>query len=543
MVIRKPYHIRSYRLTSPMSRCVALLILPALVIALAMMHSHHASLTVSSGNAPSISSAPVFARIFGNDSAIPNVLTRHDIALYETIFAAQKQADWDSADASIARLGNPVLTGHVLALRYLDAHYNSTPAELVAGLEQYPDQPQANDIYTLAIAKSPSLAGTLKQSRKQTVMKGYGDDNGLAASQDDSSYIHAWNGGLNAWRNNHKSEAARLFSGIVKHSDALPPWMASAASYWAYRSYQAIGNTTQADLYLHIAANEPRSFYGILARRQLRQSLTLDTTPGHLSDSDILEMIGDPAITRTIALAQVGQDELAERELRAAFPKADLPDKFRLLALAHELTLASVQIGMGKQLSHDGQELDFARYPIPNWRPEGGFKVDPALIFALMRQESGFHASAVSHGGALGLMQLMPETASQMQRNTHHQGNASEPVMNMTLGQHYVRSLLNNDSINGNLFYMLAAYNAGPGRLQEWKSSLGKDPLLFVESIPYPQTRHYVMQVMANYWIYSELTGSANYSVYALLHNRWPAYDDYISSVAERDSPSTSAVN
>jgi hypothetical protein len=51
------------------------------------------------------------------------------------------------------------------------------------------------------------------------------------------------------------------------------------------------------------------------------------------------------------------------------------------------------------------------------------------------------------------------------------------------------------------------------------------------------------MQVMANYWIYSELTGSANYSVYALLHNRWPAYDDYISSVAERDSPSTSAVN
>ena len=267
----------------------------------------------------------------------------------------------------------------------------------------------------------------------------------------------------------------------------------------------ATGKHDEAQTYLHMAAETPHSFYGILARKQLEETLGLDMEPGTLADSDWLEMIGDPAVKRTVALAQAGLGELAEQELRVLFPQADSKDKPRLLALAHQLNLASVQIGMAAQLRHEGHELDYARYPIPNWQPKGGFKVDPSLIYALMRQESGFHASAISPGGALGLMQLMPETASFMQKQHNLSGNVSEPVFNVTLGQDYVRHLLGNEMVGGNLIYMLAAYNAGPGRLAEWKESIGHDddPLLFVESIPYAQTRHYVMQVMANYWIYS----------------------------------------
>ena len=73
-----------------------------------------------------------------------------------------------------------------------------------------------------------------------------------------------------------------------------------------------------------------------------------------------------------------------------------------------------------------------------------------------------------------------------------------------------MQRLLNNELVDGNLIYLLAAYNAGPGRLQEWKEHLhaDSDPLLFVESIPFAQTRNYIMQVMANYWIYSEMAGT-----------------------------------
>jgi soluble lytic murein transglycosylase-like protein len=199
---------------------------------------------------------------------------------------------------------------------------------------------------------------------------------------------------------------------------------------------------------------------------------------------------------------------------------------------------------MAKQLSGDGHARDFARYPVPNWQPEGGFRIDPMLMFSLMRQESGFRSSAVSSYGALGPMQLMPQTAFLMQKKMNGgtlsatdaaMDNVAEPILNITLGQHYVEHLLSNELVEGNLFYLLAAYNAGPGRLQEWKARMGQsdDPLLFVESIPYAQTRNYVMQVMTNYWIYSELLGTPNRSVYALLHGQWPSYEQYTGPVAD----------
>jgi soluble lytic murein transglycosylase len=465
-----------------------------------------------------------------DDQSLPLVLSAGDRQTYQDIFKAQKKADWNQADALVSKLNDKMLLGHVLAERYLTHGFTATSAQLTAWLNQYPDHPQAYDIYSLAVTKNPALSHELAAVHRPTLLQGYGDDSGMARTGD-SDFAVSWQRALHEWRTDNKIQAARIFTSLTNKDKGLSSWQKSAAAYWSYRALSATDQKTEAAKYLRMAAHEPRSFYGIIACKQLKDELDLDTTPITLSDSEILEIIGEPGVRRTIALAQIGLGDLAEKEIRTLFPQAEDKRELQLLALAHQLHLASAELSMSRQIGHeDGRSFDFARYPVPGWEPKGGFTVDPALIYALTRQESGFHASAVSHGGALGLMQLMPKTASLIQKNMHsHAASSSfsEPVMNITLGQNYVQQLLDNGLVNDNLIYMLVAYNAGAGRLQEWRGGLDykNDPLLFLESIPYAETRHYVTQVMANYWIYSELAGTPSRSVTALISGKWPSYD------------------
>ncbi|MDE3060885.1 MAG: lytic transglycosylase domain-containing protein [Pseudomonadota bacterium] len=519
MVTRKPHHSSACRFFRGAMAELLTLLLPVLLLVSTevwQLLDRHTPLTRVSGDASDVS--------YTTATTLPNLLSAHDRELYAAIFRAQKQGDWKVADAEIERLENRILLGHVLASRYLSHGYDSKASELADWLDRYGDHPEAADIYNLALAKDASLK--IPAVQKQSVLGGLGD--GDAASSD-GAYAAAWHSGLAAWRSGKKAEAARIFSGLAKR-DLSSPWLSAASAYWAYRSYNAIGNEKEAIHYLATAAQEPRSFYGILARKQMGERLDINAEPAALTETDMLEMIGNKPVRRAIALVEAGMNDLAEQELRALFPQSDNEEKLQLLALANALDLPSVQISMAKQLSSDDHPMDYALYPIPSWEPEGGFTIDPELIFALMRQESGFRASAVSPGGALGLMQLMPQTASLMQQGEPAQ-SVTEPVQNITLGQRYVRHLLGNNLVDGNLIYLLAAYNAGPARLQEWKQSLGagNDPLLFIESIPFGQTRHYVMQVMTNYWIYSELCGHPSASVHALLNGHWPSYDGHVA--------------
>jgi len=565
MVIRKPHVAprvsRIFNLYIKTPWCASLVLSVGLIASIASLQNagEYASLSPSSGNAlpasfiaaqptENTSVKPLLVDLHLPGNVVPNVLTQKDIGLYLQINAAQKAGNWHEADRMIKLLDNPVLVGHVLAKRYMNPKYESSASELAQWLNKYSDHPQASDIYQLAVAKMPSLKSQLPSVTRQASLEGYGDDNGMGTISAESPYANTWHMGLDAWKKGHIEEASKYFTAVASHEGKISSWMLSAANYWSYRANKELGHTAEAQNYLIKAAENPRSFYGILACKQLQRPLDLQVNAAALTESDMLEMIGDPAIRRTIALTQAGMDELADKELRAHFPQMDNDEKPRLLALAHTLNLPSIQITLASRMRSEQQSLDFARYPIPDWQPEGGFTVDPALLYALIRQESGFRASAVSPGGALGLMQLMPQTATLMQKQRSAENGApirpqtsvTEPVVNITLGQNYVHHLLENKLVEGNLFYMLAAYNAGPGRLQEWKREIQykDDPLLFVESIPYAQTRNYVMQVMTNYWIYSELTGKANYSAHALLHDHWPAYEPYTGTtpVAQRAS-------
>lgn len=345
-----------------------------------------------------------------------------------------------------------------------------------------------------------------------------------------------WIAGIAAWHLNDTASAGKHFTAMAESPAGQSPWDIAASAYWAHRAAETNGEKAAARRYLELAASYPRTFYGILARKA--QGRALDISKNSLPELDedaAEELYKTPGIKRAVALAQLGETEAAEQELRFMFPQADRATRVQLLSVAQALNLPAVQISMAKVLQRQGASYDVALYPQPSWKPAQGFDVDPSLVFAFARQESGFRANAQSYGGALGLMQIMPDTARYMNAQLGEQlalpeltkERLFEPEANITLGQTYLNHLLENRIVSGNLIYLTAAYNAGPGKLLEWHTTVNHhgDPLLFLESIPFSQTRNYVTQVLTSYWIYQEMEGRKSASALQLSQGSWPKYD------------------
>jgi soluble lytic murein transglycosylase len=185
----------------------------------------------------------------------------------------------------------------------------------------------------------------------------------------------------------------------------------------------------------------------------------------------------------------------------------------------------------------DGHSHDLALYPVPRWEPLGGFTVDRALMFALMRQESQFLPAARSPSGATGLMQLMPATARYVAQRTGlplktasrkaERAALSDPEYNLMLAQEYVQVLLSDNRIKNNLILFTVAYNHGPSALSRWQAAQSEDqndPLLFLESVPWQQARVYTLRVLTNYWIYRQRLNQPTPDLDALAAGRWPTY-------------------
>ncbi len=189
-----------------------------------------------------------------------------------------------------------------------------------------------------------------------------------------------------------------------------------------------------------------------------------------------------------------------------------------MLAFALQKNQTAIALHLARMTKDaDGNFYDSALYPVAGWEPKEGFSVDKALVYALIRQESRFNPHAKSGTGATGLMQLLPTTARYMNKGAEVIG-LTTPETNIAVGQKYVRYLLSDSSVNNDLFKMMVAYNAGPGNLARWKNELKDvdDPLLFIESIPSPETRAFVERVMVNYWIYRIRMGQETPSLDAI---------------------------
>lgn len=337
-----------------------------------------------------------------------------------------------------------------------------------------------------------------------------------------------WLAGLASWRLGKLDQAAKHFEQVT-FSEYSSDWMVSAGSYWAARSYLLERKPAEVNKWLVKAATYPRTFYGLLANNALGYETSFDWTLPELDKFELGQLKTQKTGRRALALLQMGKDDLAEKEFRKAYARTDTDGRKAMLAIALRSNMPSFSMRLGALLSRSGVNVaDAALYPIPKWQPAVGFKVDRALIYALMRQESGFNPNAVSYAGAKGLMQLMPGTASFVAKDRRMAWSKKlfEPETNIHLGQNYIKMLLDEKYISGDLFHLTAAWNGGPGNLNKWKRGINheNDPLLFIESIPSKETRNFIERVLTNFWIYRDLMGQPVPTLDAIASGQWPSY-------------------
>ncbi len=467
---------------------------------------------------------------------LPEPLPPSAVVMYQRIMAAQSAGEFSEADRLIARLDDTSLVGPILAQRYLSQNYISTPAELIAWYAQYGSQPEAVDIYALMRhklrASQMPAAPVVSLLPETTITAGAAADPAIAPD----SYIwhRQFMTGIDAWEKGDLTAAAAAF-GATAGMAGISDDDRAASQFWAARAALRMQQPEAYLNWLHQAAGASDTFYGMLAGRLLGQGFGPSGISATLTEADITAVDATPDGHLAFALLQVGAIGQAETALRALWPQIQAnPDLGRaVMAVAARAGLVDVTISVASELPNPVDEIAGARLPLPALHPAGGFTVDPALVYALARTESGFDVDAVSRCGARGLMQLMPVTASYVRRQEGVSGSLNDPSANLALGQGYIRYLGQQPGINDNLLAILASYNAGPNAVASWATQDQTDPLLFIETIPNDETRRFVRQVMADSWLYAEEIGLKPESLDQLAEGNFPRLDTnfYTASV------------
>ena len=309
------------------------------------------------------------------------------------------------------------------------------------------------------------------------------------------------------------------------------------ARYWTGRAHEALGDMEAARAVWRLAAAEfPRSFHGIEARRALGERVDLDgrarPLPAPPADGDALDVWlaavapggPEPAVPEEAAeLALAGLPALADEALALAAARASSPRE--LLALARAASDAGlpgrasiIAEALRARLGLAPRELPNALarllYPLPyaalleTHARAGG--LDPLLLAALIQQESRWDADAVSIAGAMGLTQVIPPTADAIAAELGAAGFAVDdlfrPAVAIRFGAFYLGAQLERF---GDVHHALAAYNGGPGNAARWAEAAGWPPADFVEAVAFSETRAYVQLVMEHYAWYRALYGGA----------------------------------
>ncbi len=357
--------------------------------------------------------------------------------------------------------------------------------------------------------------------------------------------------GLSYWRVGDFRKAENNFSHLAKGN--FTDTLKSSGAYWSARVNLKLNRIDQYVKYLDKASYYSYTFYGLIALEELQKEYSFDRASDlkSLRVDELKLLPKTPAGQRAFALLQLNLTNYAEQEvinlLSTTIRTSDKQTKIayyrEVYELANRLPMPHLRYRLAGNL---GKKYGFndLSYPVVLW-DIGGYEIEPSLILAIIRKESGFNSAAVSQVGAKGLMQLMPATAKMVFYNA----NASDymnkslslhnPYMNVAMGQDYLKMLINNPSANGNLIYVLAGWNGGFLHVKRWQNQnhrMKEDPLFFIESIPFRETRNFVKSTLRDYWIYQTILGDTPYTIHSIIKNQQPIYGNRMHSIAQMDT-------
>lgn len=280
--------------------------------------------------------------------------------------------------------------------------------------------------------------------------------------------------------------------------------------YWYARALIATGVNERGEFLLQQLANE-RHYYGFLAASHVQKPVNLQHKPLEFTLAEKHEVINYPAAKRAFEFHSLGRYQQARSEWNYLLKKLNSREKLIAAKIASEnqwfdrgiFTLANVGY-------LDDIDLRFPKaFGEEITRNARAQKISPSWAFAIARRESSFMSDANSSVGAKGLMQLMPNTAKSLKKRSvsnHYLLNAEN---NIQLGTKYLKILLNKNK--GNQVLATASYNAGPYRVGTWVSSKKSVPAdIWIETIPYKETRNYVKSVLAYQEIYQHKPGQVS---------------------------------
>jgi len=280
--------------------------------------------------------------------------------------------------------------------------------------------------------------------------------------------------------------------------------------YWRARAYEHLGNHTAAKALLTSLAKE-RSYHGFLAADRLGSAYKLSHTPLKLPAALIDEIRRRPGLLRTHELLHHGRRLEARREWRFSTRHMNRQQLQAAAKIAQSWEWHDRAIfTLAKTEQWDDLEL---RFPLAHKKQidteARKQHLDRSWIYAVVRQESAFAPDAVSPTGALGLMQLMPRTAKlaakKLRVRRFRKSDLFDPATNIMLGAKYLRLIW--DQLGGHQVLATAAYNAGPRRVRSWLPEKTTDSALWIETLPFQETRTYTQRVLTYSVIYDSRRG------------------------------------
>jgi len=297
------------------------------------------------------------------------------------------------------------------------------------------------------------------------------------------------------------------------------PISIARGEYWKGRAEDAAGNKAAAETHYQAAARHQTAFYGLLAAERLGlaldASLLSDKRP---SDWRQARFANASVLVAGRLLAAAGDRTLAKRFFLHLGESLDDAELAQLAGMAMQMDEPHIAVLIAKAAAERGVILPFAYYPVPDLVPSEGLKVSRALALAIARRESEFDPAARSAADARGLMQVLPGTAKHMADDLEIEYESAklltDPAYNARLGSAYLAKMV--AEFGNSIALVASGYNAGPGRPRRWITEFGDprapgaDVIDWIETIPFEETRTYVMRVTEGVVIYrAKLKGAA----------------------------------